>query len=171
MTSRKIRGSCRGRETASSARAEDREAGATLVEFALIIPIFALLLFATIDFGMSFGGYITLRNGVDAAARLASVSQIDSSCTSASDPMICTIKARVGNAFSGIESGNIQVNYSFPGGQQAGDVIKVCAVATLKSTTGFTAPFINGKTITATSSVRLEQNPGWTENPPGSPSC
>lgn len=137
------------------------ESGATLVEFALIIPIFAVLLFATIDFGLAFGGYITLRNGVNAAARLASVSQIDSSCATATNPMTCTIKNHVGKEFSGTQSGSLQVNYAFPDAPVAGDPIKVCAAATLKSTTRLTGVFLNGKTISASSTVTLEQTPNW----------
>jgi Flp pilus assembly pilin Flp len=152
------------------------EEGATLVEFALILPIFAVLLFATIDFGMAFGGYLTMRNGVDAAARKASVNQVDPSCATATNPMICTIEKTVGSSFSGIESGTLQVNFSFPdsggisgNGESGGDRITVCAQATLHSTTGLTAPFIDNKTIFASSTVRLEQNPGpWSDDPTGS---
>lgn len=143
------------------------ESGATIVEFALIIPIFALLLFATIDFGLVFGGYITLRNGADSAARLAAVSQVDPSCTPATspmnNPMLCTIADHVGQEFSGTESGSVQVNYAFVsnGVAAAGELIKVCAAVKLKSTTGFTGPLINGKTMSASSTVRLEQTPKW----------
>lgn len=132
------------------------ESGVTIVEFALIIPVFALLLFATIDFGLAFGGYITLRNGTDAAARLASVSQVDPSCTSAADPMVCTIQNHVGEEFRGIESENIQVGYT-----SSGTTIKVCAAVPLKSATGFTTPFLNSATISASSTIRLEQTPSW----------
>ena len=141
------------------------ESGVTIVEFALILPIFAVLLFATIDFGMAFGGYLTLRNGFDAAARLAAVDQTDSSCTVPTTAMLCTIKNHVGDAFAGIESGSVQVSFSFPdGGTAAGDRIKVCAKATLRSTSGLTGPFLNGKVISASSTVRLEQGAGtWSQ--------
>lgn len=133
------------------------ESGVTIVEFALIIPVFAMLLFATIDFGLTFGGYITLRNGVNAAARLASVSQVDPSCMSAPDPMVCTIQNHVGEEFRGIESENIQVGYT----NTTGTSITVCAAVPLKSATGFTTPFLNRATISASSTVRIEQTPDW----------
>lgn len=162
MTARRLRPYGDGSPPPARARGET---GATLVEFALIIPVFALLLFATIDFGLVFGGFITLRNGTDAAARLAAVSQIDPSCTTTnspmSNPMLCTLQNRVGKEFQGIESGTVQVNYFFPGGQAAGNLIKVCASVPLKSTTSFTGPFLNGKRISASSTVRLEQTPAW----------
>jgi Flp pilus assembly protein TadG len=147
------------------------DTGATLVEFALIIPLFALLLFATIDFGLAFGGYITLRNGVDAAARLAAVSEVDPSCTTAADPMICTIQKRVGQEFGASEVGTVHANYFFPGGSAAGNLITVCARIPLRSATGFTAPFLSGMTISASSTVRLEQTPAWTSSVTSTGSC
>ena len=49
------------------------ERGQSLVEFALIVPIFLLLLFAIVDFGMGFHAYITVTNSAREGARLGSV--------------------------------------------------------------------------------------------------
>ena len=38
------------------------ESGATLVEFALILPVFAVMLFGMIQFGLAFTGWDQLRN-------------------------------------------------------------------------------------------------------------
>ena len=40
------------------------EAGASLVEFAIILPVFALMLFGMIQFGLAFAGWDQLRNAV-----------------------------------------------------------------------------------------------------------
>ncbi len=45
------------------------EAGATLVEFALILPVFAVMLFGMIQFGLAFTGWDQLRNAVQNSAR------------------------------------------------------------------------------------------------------
>ena len=58
----------------SRLRRRRSDEGAALVEFALALPLFALLLFALVDSGLAFGGFITFRNGVDAGARLAASS-------------------------------------------------------------------------------------------------
>lgn len=50
-----------------------RERGQGLVEFAVIFPIFAVLLFAVIDGGLLFGRYNDLNNAAKEAARLAAV--------------------------------------------------------------------------------------------------
>jgi Flp pilus assembly protein TadG len=47
--------------------------GQALVEFALIVPIFLILLFAIVDFGMGFYSWITVTNGAREGARLGAV--------------------------------------------------------------------------------------------------
>ena len=49
--------------------------GQTLVEFALVLPLLALLLFGVIQFGIVFNNYIDLTDAVRAGARKAAVSR------------------------------------------------------------------------------------------------
>jgi Flp pilus assembly protein TadG len=49
--------------------------GQTMVEFAMVLPILALLLFGVIQFGITFNNYITLTDAVRAASRKAAVSR------------------------------------------------------------------------------------------------
>jgi Flp pilus assembly protein TadG len=51
------------------------EGGQTMVEFALVLPVLCLLLFAVIQFGILFNNYITLTDAVRAGARKAAVSR------------------------------------------------------------------------------------------------
>lgn len=48
-----------------------------MVEFALVLPILALLLFGIIQFGIVFNNYITLTDATRAGARKAAVSRRD----------------------------------------------------------------------------------------------
>ena len=50
------------------------ERGQSLTEFALVLPILALLLFAVIQFGIVFNNYVTLTDSTRAGARKAVVS-------------------------------------------------------------------------------------------------
>jgi Flp pilus assembly protein TadG len=50
-----------------------REDGQTLVEFALVVPIFLLVLFAIVDFGMAFHAWITVSNSAREGARIGAV--------------------------------------------------------------------------------------------------
>lgn len=57
----------------SRSRWGHRSRGQSLVEFALVLPILVILLFGTIQVGVTFGGYNGLINGVREAARYGSV--------------------------------------------------------------------------------------------------
>ena len=50
-----------------------REKGQALVEFALLVPIFLILMFAIVDFGMGFHSWITVTNSAREGARLGAV--------------------------------------------------------------------------------------------------
>jgi Flp pilus assembly protein TadG len=49
------------------------EGGQTLVEFAFVLPIFLLVLFAIVDFGMAFHAWITVTNSAREGARVGAV--------------------------------------------------------------------------------------------------
>ena len=51
------------------------EQGQSITEFALALPILALLLFAVIQFGIAFNNYITLTYATRAGARKAAVAR------------------------------------------------------------------------------------------------
>lgn len=69
--------------------------GAALVEFALIFPIFALMLFATIQFGTLFAGWAQLRNAVQTSARMAAMGETSPACGEDSQPA-CTAAVLIG---------------------------------------------------------------------------
>ena len=54
-------------------RKENGEKGQALVEFALLVPIFLILLFAIVDFGMGFYSWITVTNSAREGARIGAV--------------------------------------------------------------------------------------------------
>ena len=51
------------------------ESGATAVEFALLLPVLCLLLFAIIKFGVAFNNYIQLTNAAAAGSRALAISR------------------------------------------------------------------------------------------------
>lgn len=58
-----------------------------MVEFALVLPLLALLLFGVIQFGIVFNNYVTLTDATRAGARRAAVSR------QASDPVGAAVAA------------------------------------------------------------------------------
>jgi Flp pilus assembly protein TadG len=53
-----------------------RESGSDIVEFAVLLPVFALLLFGIVQYALLFTAYITIRKASDAGARQAIVSNM-----------------------------------------------------------------------------------------------
>jgi Flp pilus assembly protein TadG len=56
-------------------RSRSSEDGQTAVEFALVLPILAVLLFAIVEFGVVFHDYVTVTDASRVAARKAAVSR------------------------------------------------------------------------------------------------
>lgn len=66
-----------------------------MVEFALVLPIFTLMLFAMIQFGVLFAGWAQLRNAVQTGARMASLGEQSPQCGALSLPT-CTDAILIG---------------------------------------------------------------------------
>ena len=52
-----------------------RQQGQTMVEFTLIFPVLAILLFGVIQFGIAFNNYLALTDAVRAGSRQAAVAR------------------------------------------------------------------------------------------------
>jgi Flp pilus assembly protein TadG len=76
------------------------EQGQAAAEFALVLPVLAILLFGIAQFGIAFNHYLTLTDAVRAGARQATVSRF------ATDPVTAT-KNRVTGAAAGLVSTDI----------------------------------------------------------------
>ena len=148
--------------------------GASLVEFALVLPILALLIFAIIDFGSAYNDFQSLRNGVRNGARDAVVTNFGSTTSCLSSPtggtvtnpttnpaqkIICHVKDATGLG------NNVRVGVWAPGGWTPGASLRICAQWQLSSTSGFTSAFLNGKVITSKVEMRIEQDLSATDKP------
>jgi Flp pilus assembly protein TadG len=82
-----------------------QERGQAVVEFAIIMPLLALLLFAILQFGIVFNNYLTLTDAVRAGARKAAVSRHMTSRHS-------IVEAAVRASAQGIDDGDLDVKVS-----------------------------------------------------------
>lgn len=168
---------CRNvRERRQLASADER--GAAIVEFAVIVPLLILLLCGVIDFGLMFGGYMSLESGVASAARVVSLDEYQyngsTSCsggpTAATADVVCNVVAHLGS-LTGLKSSSLAIGICFvtPGstpscsgssaaGTSVSNDVIVCAQAALQSTTGLTSIFVSGSTV-STSSRQLMEEP------------
>jgi Flp pilus assembly protein TadG len=81
----------------------DRERGQSLVEFALVLPIFMLLLFAIVDGGRVVFQNNELAQATRAVARVASTTcfQTTPACTTSSGPILSSIQGQRASALQG----------------------------------------------------------------------
>jgi Flp pilus assembly protein TadG len=74
-----------------------------LTEFAIVLPILALLLFGVIQFGIAFNNYITLTDAVRAGARKGAVGR------HLQDPQ-AAVDQSVRNAATDLKSSDLQIS-------------------------------------------------------------
>lgn len=137
-----------------------RESAQSLVEFALVLPMFLLLLFALVDFGRAFFTWQVVTNasreGARAGAVQSSSSQIDakiyaSFCEAYPDPDSCALDpARLTISKSGVQGPRgsqvtVSLSYDFDYVTPIGAILGLVSGGTLAE-----------PTISATTSMRLE---------------
>jgi Flp pilus assembly protein TadG len=81
------------------------ERGQSMTEFALVLPVLALLLFAIIQFGIVFHDYVQITDATRAGARKAAVSR------DLPNPVAGAV-ASVRSSAAGLDSGNLDVTVS-----------------------------------------------------------
>lgn len=91
------------RGSRSKGRSDDRRRrrGQSLVEFALVLPLFLLILAAIVDFGMGLATSITVTNAAREGARLGAV-----------NPSPSVIEARVRSVATGLDGSRLTVSTS-----------------------------------------------------------
>jgi Flp pilus assembly protein TadG len=86
-----------------------------MTEFALVLPVLALILFAVIQFGIVFNNYVTLTDATRAGARRAAVSRQDPNHDAA-------VIAAVRSSASNLDSSKLSVPPPSSTWQSGGDV-------------------------------------------------
>jgi hypothetical protein len=164
------RGLPRGLRSARDRRARG-ERGAALVEMAIILPIFVVLIFGLLEFGITYNSYISLRQGTREAARQGAVGNFGSttSCSltglsgSPSTDMqklMCLAKSQSGLAFAStrvkVLSGN--ADFSSTGTFTKGDSLIVCTEYPVDSVAKFISPLLGGAILKTKTAMRIETN-------------
>jgi Flp pilus assembly protein TadG len=99
-----------------------RSEGSSLVEFALTLPLLAVLLFGIIQYGFIFNAYMYLRHGMHVAARSASLPGFTNTTKSvvcqAVTPMLdcnrLTVAKPFSNTVSSVTSVTVTGSYGLP---------------------------------------------------------
>jgi Flp pilus assembly protein TadG len=83
------------------------ERGQTMTEFALVLPILAVLLFGVIQFGIVFNNYVTLTDAVRAGARKGAVGRF------AANP-VGDVQTAVKNSAGGLNQSQLNISVTSP---------------------------------------------------------
>jgi Flp pilus assembly protein TadG len=138
-------------------RKKPAEQGATLVEFALILPLLLTLLLGIVEFGWMFGRNVDVGHATREGVRLAAVNfpEYDSpSGANTTTALLDEICAQVSLSSS--------VVVSVSGSGDRGDPVEVTITAPGTSLTGFLSwAFPDDLELTATSASRIEQPASW----------
>jgi hypothetical protein len=139
----------------TTARRSRRDRGAAVLEFALVVPVFVLLVMGTIDFGMTFNDYNSVRQGVREGARQVVVADWSTAaCSSGSsvERVACITKERIG-----LDASRTRVRVHLVEDYEPGDPIRVCAMYKARSITGFFGMLLDNKVLTSHITMRIEQ--------------
>lgn len=133
------------------------EHGASLVEFALLVPLIALLVFGIIEFGLAFSDSQNLRQATREGTRLITVKPDDFVTGGVFD---ATELRRVVENEAGLTDSatRLHLSWSPTGTLKAGDDFTVCATYELKSKTLLLGPFIDGRSLRSISHLRFEED-------------
>lgn len=138
--------------------------GSALTEFALVIPLFLLLVFGVCDFGRLFFVEATLENAVRQAGRYAITGnhQPDPKNPDQNLSRVDSIIQVAQQAAVGIDVTNIQISSVNGGAGSAGgpgDTVIISLTSNVQLITPVIAAFFNNGTYTFTVSVRLKNEP------------
>ncbi len=151
--------SARRQSDVASRRRCGGDAGAVLVEFALITPLLFLLLFGIVDWGLMLSDQIAMRGGVREAARRVVVADESASCGTgtftANQKVRCFAKSRMG-----VDNVAVYVNVKGGTTPTVGQDIVVCAMAPMTSASGFLTPVMKSSYLSASTTMRVEQISG-----------
>jgi Flp pilus assembly protein TadG len=94
-----------------------REAGQAIVEFALILPLLALLVFGIMQFGVAFHNYLAITDAARVGARAAAVKRTSGACAAA--------RTAIENTVSTGQWAQITSRITCTAGPNVGDQIKI----------------------------------------------
>jgi Flp pilus assembly protein TadG len=149
----------KGRRRARNGRDEK---GATLVEFAFILPIFILFIFGIIDFGWAYSQNLDVKQGAREGGRILAVNGgSGANATARCQDIQTQIKARTTELTNGSET--VVLGFTDANGNGTKDVGELASVSLqypLSSLSGVSGAFLSG-TMQSTVTMRLEQTGTW----------
>lgn len=144
-----------------------REAAQSLVEFSIILPVFLILVFGVIDFGMGLRAYITVAQAAREGARFGSLGNPAGTFTSGGSgdcngSTNTNVVGKVCSTMGGLKLSYINsVSVTYPNGNAPGNSVKVSVrydyhyITPIRRLVTFFSAGSLGSTIPVSSSVDM----------------
>jgi len=147
-----------------------------MVELAIVLPIFLLLVFGVIQFGITYNNLITLRQGTREAVRQGAVGNFGttSTCSLTSlsgtpsadvQKLMCLAKNQVGLSYANtrvkVLSGS--ADFSSSGTFLKGEALIVCVQYPVDATAKFVTPVLGTAVLKTKTAMRIETSYSNTE--------
>jgi Flp pilus assembly protein TadG len=130
-------------------RPDNREQGQAVVEFAVILPVLLLILYAILQFGIVFNNYIQVTSGAREGARKAAVSRA-LGVGGAESAAVTSVK----NAASGLDPS--QINVTFPGSPTFAQGTDVTVQVTYPYSVSILGLVVSSGNLSSSQTMRVE---------------
>jgi hypothetical protein len=139
---------------------QERQRGAAMVEFAMVLPLVLLLIMGMIDFGFGLSNLNSMRHGTREAVRRAVVADVgsDPTCVIAGTPagatknLVCQVKNK-----TGLDESRLRVKIVLDTSHAEGEGLILCTQHSLESITGLFSGLLNDKTVHTEVHMRVEK--------------
>jgi len=136
--------------------------GQSLVEMALVLPMFLLLVCAVVDFSHIFYSEMTIQNALREAGRFATTGNHLMNAQNQTETRVQSIIQTAQQAAPGFDFTNINVSSVSGGAGSAGgprDIVTISLTTTVPILTPIIAPFFSNGAYTFTVSVTFKNEP------------
>ncbi len=103
------------------------DAGQSLMELSLLLPVLLIFVFGIIDFGLGMRSYISLANGVREGARAASIGAPAGSASDCDGLTQNTVHGRICSSVTSLDLDELSTDVSYPNGFASGNSVVVSA--------------------------------------------
>ena len=147
-----------------------------MVELAIILPLFLVLVFGVIEFGLTYNNLITLRQGVREGARQGSVGNFGSttSCSLTGltgspstdiQKLMCLTKSQIGlnYAHTRVKVLSGSADFSSSGTFQKGEALIICVEYPVDKMAKFVTPVLGSAVLKSKTAMRIETSYSSTE--------
>ena len=150
-----------GKNGTQPGRCFAEERGASIVEFAMVLPLFIGLLMGFIDFGLNLNNISSVRQAVREGVRDVAVGDPGDAVCTLIAPANPVVAAKTKNLLCGIRKSvpgsSVRLRLSYPNDHESGEKAVICAQYQVASATGFYKSLLTKTVTKVQTQMRIER--------------